>query len=304
MKPTFSIIFFTTLAGAGQGLVVALAVAQLAGAQLEPATGAAMLWAAAALLVGGLVASFFHLGHPLRAWRAALMWRTSWMSREVIVLPLFIALTVAWALLRTPGALFPVAAIVLSLVLWYCTAMIYACIRFIAEWAHPLTVVNYTLLGLSSGTVLFCGIAAARGAGALASAAVPWAIALTLLAWITRALALKRNARLKPKSTTQSATGVHAPRVVQRSMGFTGGSFNTREFFHGASAATVRHARAGFQVFTFALPLALLAWGGLGGAVVALVAAIPVQYAGLLAERWVFFAQARHPQNIYYQTVS
>ena len=26
--------------------------------------------------------------------------------------------------------------------------------------------------------------------------------------------------------------------------------------------------------------------------------------AGLLAERWFFFAQARHPQNIYYQAVS
>jgi DMSO reductase anchor subunit len=125
-----------------------------------------------------------------------------------------------------------------------------------------------------------------------------------VLAWITRVLALRRNARLKPKSTTQTATGVNAARVVQRSMGFTGGSFNTREFFHGATAATLRNARTGFQVFAFALPLALLAWGGIGGAVAALVAAIPVQYAGLLAERWVFFAQARHPQNIYYQVVS
>jgi sulfite dehydrogenase (quinone) subunit SoeC len=29
-----------------------------------------------------------------------------------------------------------------------------------------------------------------------------------------------------------------------------------------------------------------------------------VQAAGLLAERWVFFAQARHPQNLYYQRVA
>jgi hypothetical protein len=25
---------------------------------------------------------------------------------------------------------------------------------------------------------------------------------------------------------------------------------------------------------------------------------------GLLAERWFFFAQARHPQNLYYQAVA
>jgi len=33
-------------------------------------------------------------------------------------------------------------------------------------------------------------------------------------------------------------------------------------------------------------------------------AAFGVQYLGLLAERWFFFAQANHPQNLYYQTVS
>jgi DMSO reductase anchor subunit len=32
-----------------------------------------------------------------------------------------------------------------------------------------------------------------------------------------------------------------------------------------------------------------------------LLAAALVQYVGLLAERWFFFAQANHPQNLYYQ---
>jgi len=31
--------------------------------------------------------------------------------------------------------------------------------------------------------------------------------------------------------------------------------------------------------------------------------AVASQVPGLLAERWLFFAQARHPQNLYYQTV-
>ena len=34
-----------------------------------------------------------------------------------------------------------------------------------------------------------------------------------------------------------------------------------------------------------------------------LLAAFLLQYAGLLMERWFFFAQANHPQNLYYQTV-
>jgi DMSO reductase anchor subunit len=31
-----------------------------------------------------------------------------------------------------------------------------------------------------------------------------------------------------------------------------------------------------------------------------LAAACLVQYAGLVAERWFFFAEAKHPQNLYY----
>ena len=33
-------------------------------------------------------------------------------------------------------------------------------------------------------------------------------------------------------------------------------------------------------------------------------AAFLIQYAGLLAERWYFFAEANHPQNLYYQAMS
>jgi DMSO reductase anchor subunit len=49
--------------------------------------------------------------------------------------------------------------------------------------------------------------------------------------------------------------------------------------------------------------MALLA-GAFAGASTLVVAAFVVQYSGLLAERWFFFAQARHPQNLYYQAMS
>lgn len=63
-------------------------------------------------------------------------------------------------------------------------------------------------------------------------------------------------------------------------------------------------ARTGFQVLAFALPILLLAWALLSGSALAWLLALGSQAAGLLAERWFFFAQARHPQNIYYQAVS
>ena len=60
----------------------------------------------------------------------------------------------------------------------------------------------------------------------------------------------------------------------------------------------------GFQVLAFGLPILLLAWALLSGSALAWLLALVSQAAGLLAERWFFFAQARHPQNIYYQAVS
>ena len=310
MKPALSIILFTTIGGAAQGIAFVAAAATLSG-RAPQAAMPLMLWTATAMLLVALVASFFHLGHPLRAWRAVLMWRTSWMSREVIALPAFITLIAAWAALSTSGRLetgvanvLAVLAIVGALVLWYFTAMIYACIRFIQEWAHPLTIVNYVMLGLASGLVASGALAVIAGEREFAAAIGAWALAATVVAWITRALSLRRNATLKLKSTVQSATGIRSPRVVQKSMGFTGGSFNTREFFHGASVQAFRSAKVAFQVLVFALPIALLSWAAMSGAPFAWLLAVASQAAGLLVERWFFFAQARHPQNIYYQVVS
>ena len=63
-------IFFTTLAGAAQGLLLALVGLDLASTAVP-----ALLYETGALIVlvlgsVGLVAATFHLGHPLRAWRA------------------------------------------------------------------------------------------------------------------------------------------------------------------------------------------------------------------------------------------
>jgi len=311
MNPAMSIVFFTTLSGVAQGLVVCLAVAVLFGAPMDQRFLTACLVIALVLLSTALAASFLHLGHKLRAWRAVLMWRTSWMSREVIVMPAFIAAVAAWrgAVYFAPGGLaatttLPIAGLGLCVALWYCTAMIYACLRFVQEWAHPLTIANYVLIGLSSGLVLATAMAVVGGSLQLAHAVARWALAATLAAWVARASSLHRNARLKPKSSLQSATGIRSPRLVQTSMGMSAGSYNTREFFHRASYAALRRIKLTFLVLGFAAPAALLMWGLMEHQSTAWAWAVPLQFIGLLAERWFFFAQARHPQNLYYQVVS
>ncbi|MDP3082908.1 MAG: DmsC/YnfH family molybdoenzyme membrane anchor subunit, partial [Rubrivivax sp.] len=239
------------------------------------------------------------------AWRAAAMWRTSWLSREVIALPLFMAGVTAWGLAHAGGAgptlALGLASALLCVALFVCTGMIYATIRFMQEWAHPLTLVNFTLLGCASGFTLATALAAALQP-ALAVVLAPWALGLTLAGAASRWAALARNARLVPRSTLQTAIGVRHPRIRQLAMGFTGGSFNTREFFHGRAPQALRAVKWAFLLLAFVLPALALAlapatpgWLGL---------AFGMQFLGLLAERWFFFAQANHPQNLYYKTIS
>ena len=312
MHPAFSVIFLTTLSGVAQGLFLAVySIDVLSRLGLSELPMPSFIVAGVALSVLfaalGLLASFWHLGRPERAWRAATMWRTSWLSREVIVLPAFLASVAAYGVAYATGSLwsdlFGVLAVVACIALFVCTGMIYACLRFLQEWASPLTLVNYFLLGCASGCT-FATLLSALLAPGYTEALATWAIGLTTVALVVRAAMLARNARLRPKSTVQSAIGVKHPKVQQKSQGAMGGSFNTREFNHGRTRAFLRSIKWAFLVLAFPVPAALLWLGAMSGAVAVLALAFAVQYVGLLAERWFFFAQANHPQNLYYQTIS
>jgi DMSO reductase anchor subunit len=152
--------------------------------------------------------------------------------------------------------------------------------------------------------VLASELGAVLGEQALLQLTAPAAAAVTLVAWATRTLALRRNAALRPRSTLQSATGIRSAQLAQKAMGMSAGSFNTREFFHGASRAAIRQVKLAFILLAFALPTLLLTWALIAQSTLGFVLALLVQVPGLLAERWFFFAQARHPQNLYYQVVS
>jgi len=325
MRPAFSVVFLTTLIGAGQGLFLALfTVESYAAFGLLPAQASgfyALGSGIALILLGlGLFASFFHLGRPERAWRAATQWRTSWLSREVIVLPAFMGVLILYGVAHgldinpvlaalPSGAPVNVTAVlgavgtVLAFALYVCTGMIYACLRFLREWHTPLTVINYILLGGASGFTLAAALAVTEAPEVMPLLA-GWALIITLLGLVGRVATLVRNARLKPKSTLQTAIGIKHPKIVQKTMGMMGGAFNTREFFHGRSATWLRALKWVFLLSAFVVPLGLLAAGLMGSAGGLYTLAFLIQFAGLLVERWFFFAQANHPQNLYYQSVA
>ena len=325
MHPAFSVIFLTTLIGAGQGLYLALYTVQLYSVfKVLPAQDPTHFYALGGLIVLvflalGLFSSFFHLGRPERAWRSAASWRTSWLSREVIALPAFLGAVTVWGAIQFSGwnpllftfgdgvevdlsLLVGAVATLLCFTLFLFTGMIYACIKMLQEWATPLTVVNYTLLGLSSGWILATAFASWRSPG-LVQFYAGWSIFVTVVAFATRSASLVRNSRIKHKSTLQTAIGIRHAHIEQKAQGSMTGSFNTREYFHGATPRNFKYVKWVFLLLAFPAPLLLLSIGLAANATVMLFAAFLVQYLGLLAERWFFFAQANHPQNLYYQTV-
>jgi DMSO reductase anchor subunit len=325
MHPAFSVIFLTTLIGVGQGLFLALyTIESYSVVKLLPAqSGAFYAWGSlisVILLSLGLLASFFHLGHPERAWRSATKWRTSWLSREVIVLPAVLVAIAVYGVVHALGwnlnvigidtglnndltLIIGAGGVVLTFALFLCTGMIYACLKFLQEWSTWLTPVNYLLLGTASGFTLASAYAA-MFAPELVTFFGGWAIIIVLAGFVTRVASLIRNARLKPKSSIQTAIGVRHQTMTQRSQGQMGGSFNTREFFHGAPMWIFKSIKWIFLVLVFPVPIALISTGMGEASIVLLASAFVIQYIGLLAERWFFFAQANHPQNIYYQTIS
>ncbi|MCX7945412.1 MAG: dimethyl sulfoxide reductase anchor subunit [Hydrogenophilus sp.] len=297
MRPAFSVIFLTTLIGAGQGLflvVFGVALYESVPRSLLLTTGVVTML----LLAAGLFASFFHLGHPERAWRAVTRWRTSWLSREVIALPLFGVAVLLWTVhgwwQGTPSPTLGWVAALLAMVLYVCTGMIYAAIKILREWSHPMTVFNFIIIGLASGAVLaaaLAGFVAEELKGVFEKLAL-WLLGVALA---SRGYTMWRNASLPPWSTAR-AINVHHNRIRQIGQGAMGGSFNTREFFHGQPEERVKQVRWVALGAGFVAPLLLLAFESPA-------LAFLIHYAGLVAERWYFFAEAKHPQNLYYQSV-
>jgi len=187
--------------------------------------------------------------------------------------------------------------------LFVCTAMIYASVKFLEEWHSPYTVTNFIFLGLGSGFMLAAAYSAYLD-NHLVGFYGTWAVIFTVIGLGSRAASLLRNATLKHKSTLQTAIGVRHRVIEQKSQGFTAGSFNTREFFHHRSPGFLRIVRLAFLVLVFPLPILLIGIAYLLQSPTLPILAFLVQYTGLLAERWYFFAEANHPQNLYYQRVA
>ncbi|MBK5292866.1 MAG: dimethyl sulfoxide reductase anchor subunit [Acidobacteriia bacterium] len=114
------------------------------------------LGAVAAFVVGALAlgASVLHLGRPVYAWRAAKMWKRSWLSREVLVFTLFAVVASGYAALlwqaSPAGALLGALTSAFGLLGVTCSAFIYL-VPARPAWNSRRTIAEFHLTGAILG---------------------------------------------------------------------------------------------------------------------------------------------------------
>jgi DMSO reductase anchor subunit len=300
MRPAWSIIFFTSISGLGFGLAawVVLGFVDLAQPQHIFGVGGIVL-----LLIGaGLLSSTLHLGHPERAWRALSQWRSSWLSREGVLAVLAMLTLAGWGwhlfAVGTPPLWMNIAAAALMAVTVYATSMIYASLKTVARWHHPLTPICYLMFAAAGGllAILFLLAVLGQANGAAFEMVVLLAMAS---AWGVKLVWWQLAGAEGSGSTLASATGL--------------GSLGTvRSIMPPHTSENYLQHEMGFVVARkHAAQLRLIALGLGGGvpcllviidaaSVIGLGIALAAHIAGVFVERWLFFAEAKHTVSLYY----
>ena len=312
MNPAYSIIFFTTASGAGYGLLGVLGLYAWVGKLPDSLVFGALTMAVGVLLVtAGLVSSTYHLGHPERAWRALSQWRSSWLSREgVAAVVTFVPLlglaggwiafgpesgTVRWAgLLSTVGCILTLG----------CTGMIYASLRAIPDWYSAWVPSNYLALGAMTGVLWLLVLAGVLGFNL--PALTGWAPVVVGIAFVVK-LAYWGRERA-PMSTAESATGLdqfagQRASVTPLDPPHTEENYLQREMGFVIARKHAIALREHTSLLAFALPLMLSILGLVlpsGASLGAYGLAAASATIGVVLERWLFFAEAKHVVTLYY----
>jgi DMSO reductase anchor subunit len=191
------------------------------------------------------------------------------------------------------------AGSVLALATVYATAMIYGQLKTVPRWSATPTPALFLTLGLTGGLLgvgAAAGLAGAGSHGGWAALALAIAAAITVW-WQTAAAGAGRGSQ---GSSLETATGLgFMGRVRLFEAPHTGSNYLLKEMAHQVARKRAFGLRRLGAVLGFLLPLALALLAlVLGGWL--MVLALAAHLAGMLALRWLFFAEAEHVQALYY----
>ena len=311
MHPAYSVILFTTLSGAGYGLLIWISALGASGLIAVDRWFCVLGFGIAfAMITIGLLASTFHLGRPERAWRAFSQWRTSWLSREgvaavVCYVPAGL-LALYWIVFGKVDGIaigLAIVTVICATITVYCTGMIYASLPTIRQWHHPVVPWVFLAFALATGILvlnLLLHLSSAP-AGTIAWLSIASAIVAMLLKFFywsiiggaskTRsaeaATGLGRIGQVRPLEDAHSQ-----PNFVMREMGFEIGRRHSQKLRRMAGLLGL-----------LTIVLLFCAVTAFSGSLCILTSCLAI-LAGAMSvglERWLFFAEAQHVVTVYYR---
>jgi len=207
-----------------------------------------------------------------------------------------------WIFFDTPIGLLGWISAILALITVYATGMIYAQIKAVQLWSRPLTPICYLLFSLAGGVLLFLMLHAVffGQAGWFLSSV---AMVMLLIAWVVKLFWWMSGDRIVPLSTPESATGlgkIGKTRLLEAP--HTGSNYLMKEMGHQIARKHATKLRWISLIFGAVLPIALILIALPAPAdAFWLILAVISHMAGMLTERWLFFAEAKHAVMNFYQ---
>ncbi|MCB9993178.1 MAG: dimethyl sulfoxide reductase anchor subunit [Hyphomicrobiaceae bacterium] len=306
MHPAASVIVFTTFSGIGFGLMTLLG---LRFGVENPwfqwtATIAAYFFAGL-----GLLSSTLHLRRPDRAWRAFSQWRSSWLSREgvmsILTLGVFGLYSIGVLFLDVYDPWLGAIAAIMALVTVLTTSMIYAQLRTVPRWSTGWTPLAFYGFAIAGSLLLLAALLATFGAPharqveqyAMAAIIIAWAIKY---GWWRHAETATLSAR---GSGTGDATGLGRIGSVRPfEPPNTSPNYLMKEMIYRVGRQRARALRRMALFLGAVAPVILIALATYAGAAAPLlILAFLLHLAGMLAERWLFFAEAEHAVGSFYR---
>ena len=317
MHPAFSVIFFTVTSGAGYGLIALLCFLNFINQGIFVNKELFLIFSAVSVGIFsvGLISSTFHLANPKNAWRAFMRFRTSWLAREGLLAILFypILFTYLYFIYQNTYSsnllfmqFYSFLIFIFSVFIIFCTGMIYACLKTIPQWNTILTPINYIVIGLYLGFLLVLFLLSINSYGV--NDYKYYILCLIAFSFIMKLIYYYKitPSRHNINEATNAAIKIKNSNVRLLDVGHTGGTFLTDEFCFFVAEKKLKLVKLFSIFFGFVAPFMLISsYYLLYNDILVIFLALLVSFFGIIAERWLFFAQAKHVVNLYHgsQTV-
>ena len=304
MHPPISLIFFFILAGLSIGSFTVIFIFNIFFEGLERQLEINRYLSLILIALGAFSASF-HLGHKLRAWKVIKGFKTSWLSREAVFSFVFgLFLLISAVLPHYYSSLAKVVDLVALISGWlgaFSTAMIYTGNRFVPEWNTSLNTFYFINMYLTMGSALSSCILFRTGN--IKEAKI--SIFLTLI-FISSGAILRVSYHIRQhfirRATLEDALNLSQNRSIKvLDKGSTTDNYCTKEFYYEKGKKILGQIQFLAYIFAFLIPFFLYLFGySVALNPILMPLSLIVLIIGTFAERWCFFVEGRHVQNLYY----